>query len=214
MAGWRSRGARRGKSRLRRAADYFSAAVFLAIVAVVAAFLFERQAGEYSAPFRVMDGDSLESGNVRLRLEGIDAPEYRQACGSQSGNGEWQCGRQARQALARLVARDTVCRGGATDRYGRVLVRCRRGDLDVNEEMVRLGFAVSSDFGSYASAEREAREAGRGMWAGKFQHPGEWREEHGTTLVEVPGGAGNMLRGLLDRVSAFLSGWFGQTGGS
>ena len=28
----------------------------------------------------VVDGDSLEMGEVRIRLEGIDAPEYYQDC--------------------------------------------------------------------------------------------------------------------------------------
>ena len=50
--------------------------------------------------------------------------------------------------------------------------------------MVREGYAI--DLGrktgfAYAGVESEARAAGRGIWAGTFQRPGEWRESHPRT---------------------------------
>lgn len=202
----------RRKTRWRRAADYFGVATFLAIVAVVAAVLFDQQAGEYAAPFRVMDGDSLEKGETRMRLDGIDAPEFRQTCIRQSGGQavSWDCGREARATLARLAGDGAVCRGLEIDRYGRVIVRCRRGELDINREMVRLGMAVSSGFNGYHAEERAARDAAVGIWAGWFDQPREWRERHG--MLEEEGEPASrpasVISSLLDRVRNFLSGWF------
>ena len=58
-----------------------------------------------------------------------------------------------------------------TDRYGRALVYVFAGDLNVNVEMVRLGWSkhyVKYGTGKYKAlfeaAEKEAREAKRGLW--------------------------------------------------
>ena len=55
--------------------------------------------------------------------------------------------------------------------------------------MVRSGHArdyARHSHGRYAAAEREAREARRGLWAGEFENPGEWRKR------DIPnGGARN-----------------------
>ena len=65
----------------------------------------QRQDEVYSARVsRVFDGDSvwvkpLAGGPYRkLRLEGIDAPEYRQSCTDEGGR-EVACGRDARRAV-------------------------------------------------------------------------------------------------------------------
>jgi endonuclease YncB( thermonuclease family) len=34
----------------------------------------------------VVDGDTIEISGIRIRLEGIDAPEWEQTCGEQEGN--------------------------------------------------------------------------------------------------------------------------------
>src|SRR5207237_1182174 len=47
---------------------------------------------------RVVDGDSLEVAGYRIRLFGIDAPEWRQECTDASG-ASYACGRAAARAL-------------------------------------------------------------------------------------------------------------------
>lgn len=123
----------------------------------------------------VIDGDSLRIGGVEIRLSGIDAPEYRQNC--EEGGRQVACGQRARAALASLVAAGQLdCRLSGNDRYGRALARCTAGQIDVNEEMVLRGQAVA--YGDYQLAEARARWAGRGLWAGRFVPPQDWRRTH------------------------------------
>ena len=126
---------------------------------------------------RVIDGDSLSVGGREVRLAGIDAPEALQTCTDRSG-ADWPCGREATANLRRLTDHAQVtCKGGDRDKYGRLLARCVAGDLDLNGEMVRLGFAVSEANQGYvyADLEAEARTARRGIWRGRFEPPHEWR---------------------------------------
>lgn len=126
---------------------------------------------------QVVDGDSLRRGDTDIRLHGIDAPEYRQTCRDKHGS-EYACGRQATNALRGLVGKQEVsCTSIETDRYGRAVAVCRIGALDINGEMVRLGWAVAyARHGlSYVRLEAEARRARRGIWAGHFERPEDYR---------------------------------------
>ena len=94
-------------------------------------------------PILVVDGDSLRQGDTDIRLHGIDAPEYRQTCRDKHG-AEYPCGKQAMNALRNLVREGEVsCISIETDRYGRAVSVCKRGELEINGEMVRLGWAVA-----------------------------------------------------------------------
>ncbi|MEQ1522432.1 MAG: thermonuclease family protein [Aestuariivirga sp.] len=126
---------------------------------------------------QVVDGDSLRRGGTDIRLHGIDAPEYRQSCTDRHG-AEYPCGKQAANALRSLVREGEVsCTSIETDRYGRAVAVCKRGDLDINGEMVRLGWAVAYSHHSlsYVRLEAEARRATRGIWAGSFEPPEDYR---------------------------------------
>jgi endonuclease YncB( thermonuclease family) len=127
----------------------------------------------------VIDGDSLRAGNEDIRLDGIDAPELRQSCRDERG-GEWACGLAAKQRLAALVSRgDVACGSRGRDRYNRTLGLCSAGPVaDLGEALVREGYAVDYMGGRYSSAEREAREARRGLWRGDFERPEDWRRKH------------------------------------
>jgi endonuclease YncB( thermonuclease family) len=126
---------------------------------------------------QVVDGDSLRRGDRDIRLHGIDAPEYRQTCLDKHG-AEYPCGKQAANALRSLVREGVVsCTSIESDRYGRAVAVCKRGGLEINGEMVRLGWAVAySRHGlSYMRLEAEARRAKRGIWAGRFEPPEDYR---------------------------------------
>ena len=156
----------------------------LSVLAVGAAFIFlvwkpgdtpEIGAEVVTGPAELVDGDSLMVGGVEIRLAGIDAPEFKQTCVRQGK--EFRCGRTARGHLAGLIgARLVTCRIIGTDRFDRALGECRVGQTGINEQMVSDGWAVA--YRRYHEAERRARVARRGLWAGSFQLPAKWREEN------------------------------------
>lgn len=126
---------------------------------------------------RVVDGDSFFLGNDEVRLFGIDAPEGRQVCTAANGS-PYRCGRNAAKALRTLVRnRQISCDVISVDRYDRSLARCKAGELDINLEMIRRGWAVAyrDSVGEFARAEDEARAAKRGLWQGLFDRPRDWR---------------------------------------
>jgi endonuclease YncB( thermonuclease family) len=126
----------------------------------------------------VIDGDSLREGKTEIRLYGIDAPEYRQACLDQNKK-SFACGKRAADELRGLVAiGELKCRSSSIDRYGRSISSCKIGTLDINREMVLRGWAVAFiQFGSdYVPVELQARKEKRGLWAGDFEEPAEYRK--------------------------------------
>ena len=125
----------------------------------------------------VIDGDTIEIHGQRIRLHGIDAPESGQTCLDNAGQ-KWGCGQQAALALQDLIGRRTVtCDERDVDRYGRTISQCFVGEVDINKWLVAQGLALAYRRYSrdYVAAEDEARQAGRGMWAGTFEPPWEWR---------------------------------------
>ncbi len=78
---------------------------------------------DVSGPARIIDGDSLEIAGERIRLHGIDAPESRQLC--HLGGKPWQCGKDAANALADKIGRQSVtCKELDRDRYKRIVAKC------------------------------------------------------------------------------------------
>jgi endonuclease YncB( thermonuclease family) len=122
-----------------------------------------------------IDGDSLRLNGQEIRLKGLDAPELLQSC-KVSGR-DIPCGREARSHLRRLLQSGLVtCVSYENDRFGRHLGECRVRGIDINAAMVRDGHAVA--FGNYLREEAEARQAYRGIWAGSFERPRDYRQRH------------------------------------
>ena len=136
----------------------------------------EVQRPQLSGRVRVVDGDSLELGQARVRLHGIDAPEGRQSCTSDGRR--WPCGEQATRALAqRIGSRSVACEERDRDQYGRIVAVCREGGQDINAWMVSQGWALAYRRYSrdYVAEESTARAAKRGLWRGDFVAPWDWR---------------------------------------
>jgi len=126
---------------------------------------------------QAIDGDTIVVGGIRVRLEGIDAPEADQQCTDKHGR-DWACGVEARRALARLVALAPVrCEERGLDKYRRVLGVCWVGATEINAELVRRGLAWAfvRYSRSYSALEAEARSAGIGVWAGHAQPAWDYR---------------------------------------
>lgn len=152
---------------------------------------------------RVVDGDTVvvkmisdtsslipKDATIRVRLDGIDAPEKRQPFGAEATA-------KLKELVYTMSGPDTrgtpsLPEGGYArlwlydvDRYGRgvgMLWTHPHGDL--NAEMVRTGYAwvydrYSSVPNLYYAWEEEAKEQKRGLWAQeKPQPPWEWRKAH------------------------------------
>ena len=112
----------------------------------------------------VFDGDTFllapvgGGRKVRVRLQGIDAPESTQPYGAEAT-------RRLRQLLASRTLRiQPVSR----DQYGRVVAVVFAADTDVALELLRSGLAWHygrySQDPRYAAAEAEARRARLGLW--------------------------------------------------
>jgi endonuclease YncB( thermonuclease family) len=126
----------------------------------------------------VHDGDSitaLAAGNVQLkvRLEGIDAPELKQPFSQ-----------QAKQALSAMVFGKTVSlHVTGKDRYKRTLAVVVADGVNVNLALVRLGLAwryeAYSKDAAFIVAQNEAKAARRGLWSDPAPvPPWEWRKSN------------------------------------
>ena len=116
-------------------------------------------------------------GRVEIRLQGVDAVEGDQTCRRANGD-NWPCGAQAKRALAKLVAKQTVtCVHHGKDKYGRTLGTCSVASGSINDWLVRQGWAVAYTRYSreYVDAQAEAKAAGRNIWSGKFTNPERYR---------------------------------------
>ena len=121
------------------------------------------------------------SAGHRIRLFGIDAPEGTQDCRDSAGPRLRLRQRRARRADRRDRRPRRVVHAGRRQSYDRAVALCSADGRDLSEWMVRSGHALELrriSHGRYSDAEREARSARRGLWAGSFERPAEWRREH------------------------------------
>lgn len=73
-----------------------------------------------------------------------------------------------------------TCKPIERDRYCRLVASCRVGRTDVAAWLINNGWAVA--YRQYSTAyvpqEDQARRKRRGIWAGTFDMPGEWRKAY------------------------------------
>ena len=179
-------GAAVGRSERRAAATWSAAGAVVVLWALFSlspvGLAFARAGERVSGRPVVVDGDTLRfpQAGLRVRLEGVDAPELKQSCRDARGS-EYGCGQAARSALiGRIGSSEVSCRGGGRDRYKRMIAVCLASDgTDLNGWLVRNGWALAYRRYSvrYVREEREAKAARRGMWSGRFVPPWRWRSQ-------------------------------------
>ena len=123
----------------------------------------------------IADGDTLTcltaaKQPIKVRLHAIDAPEKQQTFGQ-----------QAKKHLSDLVYNQTVTLNITdTDRYGRTVADIQLGSLNVNQQMVKDGYAWAyRRYGGtrYAPEEKAARKAKLGLWRDANPiEPSQWRK--------------------------------------
>ena len=116
---------------------------------------------------KIADGDTFtllvnNHDQVKVRLDGIDAPEKKQAFGN-----------KAKQYLSSMIwGVPVTVKVLKKDRYGRSIGKVSTAKVkDVNLEMIKAGYAwhykeYNKDK-SYASAENNARKRKLGIWKDK-----------------------------------------------
>ena len=144
----------------------------------VAARLDRVETRKISGDAIVNDGDSITLKGERIRLRGIDAPEYNQTC--RKDGADYPCGR----ALARGAGRGWSA--GGRDRLRRLGARPLRPAARRLHGRRRRAQPAAGRGGLGGRLWRlcrrragRARERGAGLWAGSFERPRDWRVEHG-----------------------------------
>ena len=132
------------------------------------------RSGRITGPARVIDGDTLEIAGLRIRIQGIDAPEHDDICQRPDGS-SWPCGKwSTRTARDRFGGQVLACEDLGERTWGRVVARCTKGDIDVAAAMVAQGaaracprFALQHAHSrGYMEIERTARADRRGIFDG------------------------------------------------
>ena len=136
---------------------------------------------------KVIDGDTIKIKGTKIRLYGIDAPESKQICSKPwlslyiiTFNKDYECGLKTTNLLKKFVKNETlVCEKKSIDRYKRVIAICYKKKRDINSWLVRNGLAVAYTKYSkkYIINENDAKKEKKGLWAGNFEMPWEWRKK-------------------------------------
>ena len=163
--------------------------MFIRVIITLLVLLSNSIAEEISGIPKVIDGDTVHIENYKFRLEGIDAPEMRQQCKKETFKisffigftfyKDYSCGRVSKEKLiTKIDTTEIKCISSSKDRYKRYIATCFKGKTNLNQWMVRNGFAIAYRRYSkkYVPDEVFAKENKLGLWKGKFMEPEKWRK--------------------------------------
>ena len=161
----------------------------LRIIILFLIFFSNSIAEEISGVPKIIDGDTIHINDNKFRLEGIDAPEMRQQCKKESFKisfligftfyKDYSCGRVSKEKLiTKINTSEIKCISSSKDRYKRYIATCFKGKTNLNQWMVRNGFAIAYRRYSkkYVPDEVFAKENKLGLWQGKFMEAEKWRK--------------------------------------
>ena len=163
--------------------------MFIRFIIIFLIFVFNVTAEEISGIPKIIDGDTVHINNYKFRLEGIDAPEMKQQCKKESLKissiigfsfyKDYSCGQVSIAKLKAKINRSKIkCIFTSKDRYKRYIATCFKGETNLNQWMVRNGYAIAYRRYSkkYIPDEDFAKEKKLGLWQGKFVNPEKWRK--------------------------------------
>ena len=127
---------------------------------------------------RIIDGDTIHIKSNKIRLHGIDAPETKQTC--KIDNQDWYCGKQSTKELKNLINNQKVeCNVNDIDRYNRYVAICYVNEININQWMVKNGWAIAYRYYSedYVLEEKYANDKKLGIWKSEFIEPYAYRKK-------------------------------------
>lgn len=142
---------------------------------------------------RVIDGDTIEINNEKIRLACVDTPESNYRGKTQYClDNETDCGKLAKEALQNMIGTHEVwCDYTKRDVYGRILATCQEYNFfytygyygTFNYALIEQGYAWyyngSKECKKYEDAFIEAKKEGYGLFNeefGGFKEPKLWRK--------------------------------------
>ena len=163
--------------------------MYLRIIILFFIFFSNTIAEEISGIPKIVDGDTVHINENKFRLEGIDAPEMRQKCKKESLKisfiigftlyKDYKCGEVSKEKLkSKILGSEIKCIFTTKDRYKRYIATCYKEKINLNQWMVRNGYAIAYRRYSkkYVPDEDFAKENKLGLWQGKFMNPEKWRK--------------------------------------
>ena len=163
--------------------------MYLRIIILFLIFFSNTIAEEISGIPKIIDGDTVHINENKFRLEGIDAPEMRQKCKKESLKisfiigftfyKDYNCGKVSKEKLkSKILGSEIKCIFITKDRYKRYIATCYKEKTNLNQWMVRNGYAIAYRRYSkkYILDEDFAKENKLGLWQGKFINPEKWRK--------------------------------------
>ena len=128
---------------------------------------------------KIIDGDTIHIKSNKIRLHGIDAPETKQTC--KIDNQDWYCGKQSTKELKNLINNQKVeCNVNDVDRYNRYVAICFVNEININQWMVKNGWAIAYRYYSkdYVVEEEYANDKKLGIWKSEFIEPYAYRRQN------------------------------------
>jgi len=175
---------------------YFIKLILLILLVILVCNLFvykKAHASRIIGLARVIDGDTIEINNEKIRLACIDTPESNYKGKTQYClDNETECGNLAKETLETMIGTDeVVCEYDKRDIYGRILGICQKYNFfyyyeyfgTYNYALLEQGYAWyyngGKDCKKYEPAFLEAQKEGYGLFdseIGGFKEPKQWRK--------------------------------------
>ena len=135
---------------------------------------------------QIIDGDTIKINSQKIRLFGIDAPEFKQMCKKTyltiiffTFTKDYPCGKISTEKLKKKINNKVItCKILDIDRYKRYIGECYKRNLNLNSWLVSNGHAVAYRKYSkkYVTEELFAKQKKNGIWQGKFEMPWDYRK--------------------------------------
>ena len=145
---------------------------FAIIILFTFSFAYSSEISIAKGKARIIDGDTIEISDEKIRFGGIDTPEKKDIC--YLNEKKVFCGKLSTEKLREKIGNSTVAcvREKNKDRYGRTVAECFVNEESLSSFMVKIGYAcdyVRYSKGKYAKEQEYAKANKLGVWKMKYK---------------------------------------------